>query len=386
MRLSFVRMCQKTEPIRNLFRIGSYVLATSQELYFQIQGFQRQFNFFILNHLFSMACLPMRTCTKLIAMGSFELPNNKPSRANRQKRRDKRLHEEVIECRRTGGGDSNKKCRTKGRAKRLQKERLSDAMPFRIPIREYAQPSLNDNLAPLLRYLQQSVGRRWDDVYAELSQKLDRSTVTGLHVFDHLWDYLEPFSFQKSKEKLEHYSPRKDGVSHNFRIHPVTGILCSYNPDYKHEDGPFPKKARFKKEKEQRKSKMWLGLPPEKAPASPVPQPEMLLRHILRHELGDDPKHPNWHLLTGVPFDLSDGVRRLMLKVETVQFGFHKPRYRVWGREPEPPIPNVVVGFRVTSQTFGQIRPDVRYYEGEWETAGERGALVRQISFRNVER
>ena len=318
-------------------------------------------------------------------MGSYELPNNKPSRMSRQKRRDKRLHEELIECRRWGGGDSNKKYRAKGRTKRLQKERLSGDMPFRVSIGEkHKATSFDDNLEPLLRFLQQSVGRRWDDVYAELSQKLDRSTVTGLHVFDHLQQYLEPYSFQKSKEKIEHYSLRKDGVARNFRVHPVTGILCAYNPNYKHKDGPFPKKARFKKEKEQRKSKMRLGFPLEKPRVSSAPQPDMLLRHILRNELGDDPKHPDWHLLTGAPFDLSDGVRRLILKVESVRFGFHKPRYRVWGREPEPPIPNVVVVFRVASQTFGQMRPDVRYFECEWETTGEGGAVVRQISFRKI--
>ncbi len=329
----------------------------------------------------------MRTCTNFIAMGSFELPNNKPSRANRQKRRDKRLHEEVIECRRWGGGDSNKKYRTKGRIKRQQRERLSGDMPFRVSIGEkHKSTSFDDNLAPLLRYLQQSVGRRWDDVYAELSQKLDRSTVTGLHVFDHLRQYLEPYSFQKSKEKIEHYSPRKDGVSRNFRVHPVTGILCAYNPHYKHEDGPFPKKARFKKEKEQQKSKTRLGIPLEKTPASSAPQPETLLRHILRHELGDDPKHPNWHLLAGAPFDLSDGVRRLMLKVESVRFGFRKPRYRVWGREPEPPIPNVVIVFRVASQTFGQMRPDVRFYESEWQTTGEGGVAKQQVELKRIDK
>lgn len=334
-----------------------------------------------------MACLPTRACTNLIAMGSFELPDNKPSRMGRQKRRDKRLHEEVIECRRWGGGDSNKKYRTKGRTKRLQKERISDTMPFRAPIcEENTRTSFDDNLAPLLRYLQQSVGRRWDDVYAELSQKLDRSTVTGLHVLDHLRQFLEPSYFQKSKEKIEHYSPHKDGVSRNFRIHPATGILCSYNPDYKHEKGPFPEKARFKKEKERRKSKIRLGLPLQKPTEPAAPQPERLLRHILRHELGDDPKHPQWHLLTGAPFDLSNGVYRLTLKIESIRFGFHAPRYRVWGRQPEPPIPNVVIAFRVASQSFGQIRPDVRLYESEWETTGEYGPVVQQVSFKKIAR
>tara|TARA_R100000656_G_scaffold104176_4_gene76404 strand:+ start:3049 stop:3945 length:897 start_codon:yes stop_codon:yes gene_type:complete len=44
----------------------------------------------------------------------------------------------------------------------------------------------DDFLAPLQRYLERQVGRRWNDVHAEISQGIDRRKVTGQHVFDHI--------------------------------------------------------------------------------------------------------------------------------------------------------------------------------------------------------
>jgi len=227
------------------------------------------------------------------AMSDYQFPNNKPSRTGRQKRRDKRLHEEVIECRRRGGGDSNKKCRAKGRVKRLQKEQLSGAPPFRATINERDSwpTSFTDNLEPLVRFLQQNVGRRWDDVYAELSQQLDRSTVTGLHVFQHLEDFVRPQPYQKFDP--EDFTSRKTGVNRYF-VHPETGILLNGKKE-NDSNGPFPKKARFIKQKEQRKSKIRLGLPLEKPAQPSLPPPQNLIRHILKHELGSDPK-----LLAGI--------------------------------------------------------------------------------------
>lgn len=312
-------------------------------------------------------------------MDDYQFPNNKPSRLRRQKRRDKRLHEEVIECRRWGGGDSNKKGRTKGRTKRLQKERSSEVPPFRIAINEGDGwlTSFTDNLEPLQRFLQQNVGRRWDDVYSELNQQLDRSTVTGLHVFQHLEWFIKSRRYERFDP--EDYTSRKTGVGRWFRIHPETGILLTVkNGDA--QKGPSPKKARFKREKEKRKSKLRLGLPLEKPAKPALPQPQTLLCHILRNELIDSRKQPDWHLLSNTSFDLSDGVCRLILKIESIRFGFCKPGY--WS---VTPLPNVLLVFQVSSQTFGQRHPDLRFYESEWETAGERGAAKRLLTFKKLD-
>src|ERR1700728_1507846 len=48
---------------------------------------------------------------------------------------------------------------------------------------------LSDVLNPLEGYLHKSKGWPWDDVYSEICKNLDRRSVTGLHVFTHLWQF-----------------------------------------------------------------------------------------------------------------------------------------------------------------------------------------------------
>jgi hypothetical protein len=49
---------------------------------------------------------------------------------------------------------------------------------------------LNENLAPLKRYLGKQVGRPWDKVYSEISQHLDTGSTVKQHVRDHLTDFI----------------------------------------------------------------------------------------------------------------------------------------------------------------------------------------------------
>ncbi|MEM7328242.1 MAG: hypothetical protein AAF437_05840 [Pseudomonadota bacterium] len=49
---------------------------------------------------------------------------------------------------------------------------------------------LNENLAPLKRYLHKQVGRPWNKVYSEISQHLDTSSTVKQHVRDHLTDFI----------------------------------------------------------------------------------------------------------------------------------------------------------------------------------------------------
>nr|WP_070958516.1 hypothetical protein [Hyphomonas sp. Mor2] len=49
---------------------------------------------------------------------------------------------------------------------------------------------LNENLAPLKRYLMKQVGRPWDKVYSEISQHLDTGSTVKQHVRDHLTDFI----------------------------------------------------------------------------------------------------------------------------------------------------------------------------------------------------
>lgn len=49
---------------------------------------------------------------------------------------------------------------------------------------------LNENLAPLKRYLHKQVGRPWDKVYSEICEHLDTSSTVKQHVRDHLTDFI----------------------------------------------------------------------------------------------------------------------------------------------------------------------------------------------------
>ncbi|MCR9271435.1 MAG: hypothetical protein NXH72_15700 [Hyphomonadaceae bacterium] len=49
---------------------------------------------------------------------------------------------------------------------------------------------LNENLAPLKRYLNKQVGRPWNKVYSEISAHLDTSSTVKQHVRDHLTDFI----------------------------------------------------------------------------------------------------------------------------------------------------------------------------------------------------
>lgn len=48
--------------------------------------------------------------------------------------------------------------------------------------------SFGEHLAPLYGAIRKAVGRKWDDFYSELSQAFDRRSVTGQHIFQHLFD------------------------------------------------------------------------------------------------------------------------------------------------------------------------------------------------------
>lgn len=62
--------------------------------------------------------------------------------------------------------------------------------------------SLNENLAPLKRYLHKQVGRRWDDVFSEICQHLDTGSTVKMHVREHLDDFVDHHVRRKSDGEL----------------------------------------------------------------------------------------------------------------------------------------------------------------------------------------
>ena len=58
------------------------------------------------------------------------------------------------------------------------------------PKRPVMRKMLNEHLGPLERYLHKQVGRPWDKVYAEIRQTIDTRSAVGLHVLQHIPDYV----------------------------------------------------------------------------------------------------------------------------------------------------------------------------------------------------
>jgi hypothetical protein len=73
------------------------------------------------------------------------------------------MAEELIECRRYGGGDINKKIRQKGDARRRQQKELTDGFSVQEPINYKKSTSFSNNLEPLERFLRSNIGRPWSE-------------------------------------------------------------------------------------------------------------------------------------------------------------------------------------------------------------------------------
>ena len=245
-------------------------------------------------------------------MDYLDFPNNKPSRHLRQKRRDKRLAEELIECRRYCGGDSNKKTREKGATKRKQKNEALDYHPPHESICVSRRAHFSDNLAPLERFLRSNVGRPWSVVYSELKGQLDGGSVTGQHVIQHLEDYMG--QSYRYRPPVQQYRSRNDGVSLRFVVHPDTGLLCIADPRTLLPEGPFPQKARFKKEKERRKSRLRLGLEEKTRPQKQQPEAKDWLHRLLRYR-GTERGGLHWDDLLRRPIEFCEPDWNISLRL-----------------------------------------------------------------------
>ena len=154
----------------------------------------------------------------------------KPSKRKRQKRRDKRMHEELIECYRRNGGAGNK-------AKGYDKRQVGTEFQFSpkqegIKARSGGYKWQTDNLAPLIRFLDKNTGKYWNKVYSQLCKKMNKNGVLGQHVFDHLLDFVHTKVYIEDKKVM---GPGRFGGTHyelystrwwpTFYVHPKSGVL-----------------------------------------------------------------------------------------------------------------------------------------------------------------
>lgn len=88
----------------------------------------------------------------------------------------------------------------------------------------------SDVLGPLRKYLRKQVGRPWDKVYSELSQTLDKRSLTGLHIWDHIKSEVNTHTRlapdgKTVYPKATRFSYADDYPVDGLYVHPTTGLL-----------------------------------------------------------------------------------------------------------------------------------------------------------------
>jgi hypothetical protein len=92
-----------------------------------------------------------------------------------------------------------------------------------------AAKSLNENLAPLRRYLKRNVGRPWDKVYSEICAGLKGKSTVKQHVREHVPDFVSTRAYYDEGGRLWVREDRFDRPTAEwytpFFVDPRTGIL-----------------------------------------------------------------------------------------------------------------------------------------------------------------
>lgn len=90
---------------------------------------------------------------------------------------------------------------------------------------------LNENLAPLIRFLRSRVGKHWSKVYSEISGHLRADNAVQQHVRDHLDDFIAVRTSLLDGDIVIHDQGRWGGPRPlkesfcRFYVHPVSGVI-----------------------------------------------------------------------------------------------------------------------------------------------------------------
>jgi hypothetical protein len=119
---------------------------------------------------------------------------------------------------------------------------------------------LNENLAPLVRYLGSQLGRPWDKVYSEICERLRPTSTVQQHVRDHLEDYVVIHTWMEGGEVHGHYPGHlpvvlsRPGAWRVFYVDPRDGELREQ------EHAPWPRYRADEPDPEVRWDGAWRQL------------------------------------------------------------------------------------------------------------------------------
>ena len=102
-------------------------------------------------------------------------------------------------------------------------------LPMRSRQLGYKLKMFNENLRPLLRFLQSRVGRPWNDVYSEITAQLNRQSTIQDHVLQHLqWEVVK-HTVRAADGRVWEWGPNHSPCDHKggFYVEPETGRLTA---------------------------------------------------------------------------------------------------------------------------------------------------------------
>ena len=140
--------------------------------------------------------------------------------------------------------------RIKPRVDRIGRRRNLEELPYKEGMRRARaergeRKQLNENLAPLRRYLEKQVGRPWDKVYSEIAAHLRADNAVQQHVRDHLRDFVAI----TPRRGIVHWATTRSGLwRQRLYVDPTSGLLCRTD--------------QLPEEKERRRAKLHLLPPP----------------------------------------------------------------------------------------------------------------------------
>lgn len=124
--------------------------------------------------------------------------------------------------------------------------------PARLGIRAgYGYRGLNENLAPLRRYLLAQVGRPWDKVFSEICEGIDRRNTVQQHIHQHIDDFIATRVSIRGEELID--LGRRDwrstvgGIRQQLYVDPRTGLI-RINKSYRGRNYHSPHSEKQKRE------------------------------------------------------------------------------------------------------------------------------------------
>lgn len=126
--------------------------------------------------------------------------------------------------------------------KRHRKDNLDcEDMPTKesMKINHEHRKELNENLPPLYRYLNDQVGRKWDDVYSEIRKTIvgkNPNAVKG-HILQHIFDFkgveLHSYALDGKRYRKTSYAYRRSELDNNQLYVDDEGIIRKYKNNKK---------------------------------------------------------------------------------------------------------------------------------------------------------